>query len=381
MPAEDALALEQSRPVEVGSEVAHRGADPAAHRQFRRSRSARCRAGGRTDPRAAGRGAARRRRSDPAAGIEGNDRRSCGAARAPASISTLPRIGAAAAQCWGSAAVIRCWGARSPIPTASKGRRQKSRGSDCWRSKPCCRTTNGLKRCTAPRPRARRFHGYEMHMGVTEGPDRARPFAPACRRHGRRRDFGRWPRRSAAYIHGLFADDRQRAAWLARFGAGTANVAYDDRSSARSTRWPRTLLRISISIGCSHWHDEDRGQNGECRDQDCIGIAIERKRATNIGSARLASAVAHQGVVDAMCRHRSAARPARVRARPPSPLPDSRHWASGDAARRAARRATPRRRTLPVAAPPPRSSSSAESREAGRLTRSSSRAAAQPNAA
>jgi adenosylcobyric acid synthase len=30
------------------------------------------------------------------------------------------------------------------------------------------------------------------------------------------------------YIHGLFADDHQRAAWLARLSAGTAAVAYDD---------------------------------------------------------------------------------------------------------------------------------------------------------
>ncbi len=29
------------------------------------------------------------------------------------------------------------------------------------------------------------------------------------------------------YIHGLFADDGQRAAWLARFAAGPANIAYD----------------------------------------------------------------------------------------------------------------------------------------------------------
>jgi adenosylcobyric acid synthase len=29
------------------------------------------------------------------------------------------------------------------------------------------------------------------------------------------------------YIHGLFADDRQRSAWLARFGAGPSAVAYD----------------------------------------------------------------------------------------------------------------------------------------------------------
>jgi len=29
------------------------------------------------------------------------------------------------------------------------------------------------------------------------------------------------------YIHGLFADDRQRAAWLARLGAGPSAIAYD----------------------------------------------------------------------------------------------------------------------------------------------------------
>ena len=29
------------------------------------------------------------------------------------------------------------------------------------------------------------------------------------------------------YIHGLFADDRQRAAWLKRFAAGATNLAYD----------------------------------------------------------------------------------------------------------------------------------------------------------
>jgi len=32
---------------------------------------------------------------------------------------------------------------------------------------------------------------------------------------------------SGTYIHGLFADDRQRAAWLARLGAGDAAIAYE----------------------------------------------------------------------------------------------------------------------------------------------------------
>ena len=45
------------------------------------------------------------------------------------------------------------------------------------------------------------------------------------------------------YVHGLFADDRQRSAWLQRLGAGPAAVAYDelvedtlDRLAAHSPR-------------------------------------------------------------------------------------------------------------------------------------------------
>jgi adenosylcobyric acid synthase len=71
------------------------------------------------------------------------------------------------------------------------------------------------------------FRGYEMHMGVTVGADCARPFARldggaaegAVSADGR--VFG-------TYIHGLFADDRQRAAWLARLSAGAPGLCYDD---------------------------------------------------------------------------------------------------------------------------------------------------------
>jgi adenosylcobyric acid synthase len=71
------------------------------------------------------------------------------------------------------------------------------------------------------------FAGYEMHMGVTEGPDRARPFARLAdgSPDGAVSADGRV---IGTYIHGLFADDRQRAAWLARLGAGTPQIAYDD---------------------------------------------------------------------------------------------------------------------------------------------------------
>jgi adenosylcobyric acid synthase len=70
------------------------------------------------------------------------------------------------------------------------------------------------------------FAGYEMHIGVTDGPDCARPFA--------RLDDGAADGAMSAdgrvvgtYIHGLFADDRQRAAWLARFAAAPGKFAYE----------------------------------------------------------------------------------------------------------------------------------------------------------
>jgi adenosylcobyric acid synthase len=70
------------------------------------------------------------------------------------------------------------------------------------------------------------FSGYEMHMGVTEGPDRARPFARLSdgTAEGAVSPNGR---AIGTYIHGLFADDRQRSAWLMNLGAGEAQIGYE----------------------------------------------------------------------------------------------------------------------------------------------------------
>ena len=71
------------------------------------------------------------------------------------------------------------------------------------------------------------FAGYEMHMGVTAGPDCTRPFATLAdgSPEGAVSADGRV---IGTYVHGLFADDRQRAAWLGRFAGGSATVAYDE---------------------------------------------------------------------------------------------------------------------------------------------------------
>jgi adenosylcobyric acid synthase len=70
------------------------------------------------------------------------------------------------------------------------------------------------------------FAGYEMHIGVTTGDDCARPFARLAdgSSEGAVSADGRIV---GTYIHGLFADDRQRAAWLARLRAGPSAIAYD----------------------------------------------------------------------------------------------------------------------------------------------------------
>lgn len=68
------------------------------------------------------------------------------------------------------------------------------------------------------------FHGYEIHIGRTYGPDCARPFGfldetpeGASSRDGRV---------SGSYLHGMFRDDGFRAAYLSGFGV-TAAGNYD----------------------------------------------------------------------------------------------------------------------------------------------------------
>jgi adenosylcobyric acid synthase len=72
------------------------------------------------------------------------------------------------------------------------------------------------------------FRGYEMHTGITRGPDCVRPFAAladgsvdgAVSANGQV---------IGTYMHGLFADDGQRSALLSRLGAGPALIDYETR--------------------------------------------------------------------------------------------------------------------------------------------------------
>jgi adenosylcobyric acid synthase len=70
------------------------------------------------------------------------------------------------------------------------------------------------------------LHGYEMHMGVTTGPAATFPFI----RFGDGTGDGAVSPNSricGTYVHGLFADDRQRAVWIARLGGVPAQFSYE----------------------------------------------------------------------------------------------------------------------------------------------------------
>jgi len=70
------------------------------------------------------------------------------------------------------------------------------------------------------------FKGYEMHVGNTSGPDLARPFLRFSdgRPDGAISADGRV---AGCYVHGLFASDTARAAFLSGFGIEIADESYE----------------------------------------------------------------------------------------------------------------------------------------------------------
>ncbi len=70
------------------------------------------------------------------------------------------------------------------------------------------------------------FAGYEMHVGVTRGPATARPFAALA---GDRTDGAVSPdgRIAGTYVHGLFAEDGMRRAFIEGLGGTPSDLAYE----------------------------------------------------------------------------------------------------------------------------------------------------------
>jgi len=70
-----------------------------------------------------------------------------------------------------------------------------------------------------------RVKGYEIHLGRTDGPDRARPmFIARGQPEGAIRADGRV---MGSYLHGMFTEDPFRRAFLASLGATPGNASYD----------------------------------------------------------------------------------------------------------------------------------------------------------
>lgn len=70
------------------------------------------------------------------------------------------------------------------------------------------------------------IQGYEIHIGRTEGPDRARPFAlVGGQAEGAVSADGRI---MGSYLHGLFADDAFRAGFLTGFGAAASDLKFNE---------------------------------------------------------------------------------------------------------------------------------------------------------
>jgi len=87
--------------------------------------------------------------------------------------------------------------------------------------------------------------GYEMHLGVSEGPALARPlFHAASGREGARSEDGLV---SGTYLHGIFANDSFRRHLLAQLGAPPSAYAYRPHLEQILEGWA-DVLESALSI-------------------------------------------------------------------------------------------------------------------------------------
>ncbi|HZT89161.1 MAG TPA: cobyric acid synthase CobQ, partial [Stellaceae bacterium] len=86
-----------------------------------------------------------------------------------------------------------------------------------------------------------RVRGYEMHVGITTGPGLARPML----RLGGRDDgcASADGRVAGCYLHGLFASDAFRAAFLRRLGAAPGDILYEAQVKETLDRFAEHLER------------------------------------------------------------------------------------------------------------------------------------------
>ena len=209
------------------------------------------------------------------------------------------------------------------------------------------------------------FAGYEMHMGATEGPDRARPFAQLADAtpEGAVSADGRV---SGTYIHGLFADDRQRGAgWR---GSAPRRGGFDYEAGVDATLdglAAHLEKHVDLDRLIAHAAMTAAATAPTSATRISIGGAVERQRAADVGGIGLAPAAgAHLGIVDqhaaivARAGERQAERAGHRRLRPAGVgravlARVAQHGAPGVRGRGAGREAGRRRRSAaPTAATP-----------------------------
>ena len=137
--------------------------------------------------------------------------------------STSPHMRGEAASCSGSAAAIRCSGGAFPIPMAWRGIRRKRWGWGLLDVTTVLTRDKALRQVSgAAVPTGQAVKGYEMHVGETTGPDAARPMlalagGPDGAISADRRTMG-------CHVHGLFASDGFRSAFLEGLRPGARSL-------------------------------------------------------------------------------------------------------------------------------------------------------------
>ncbi len=149
--------------------------------------------------------------------------------------------------------------------------------------------------------------GYEMHLGTTNGPGLARPM---LRLDGRNDGAVSADGLVAGcYLHGLFASDPFRRAFLARLGVAAGDFAYESQIEATLDRLADHLERHldlaallaaarppSFSRSRLRWADEPHAQHQAAHDQ--AGELVEAQGAMDVRGRRPRRAVADPRVDD-----------------------------------------------------------------------------------
>ena len=121
---------------------------------------------------------------------------------------------------------IKCWGHSVRDPDGIEGPAGDNPGLGLLDVETLMTADKHLTRVIATHAASKTpMHGYEIHIGRTDGPARTRPFAEiAGMPEGAMSPDGRI---IGSYLHGMFSGDQFRQAFLAELGAAPSTYAYN----------------------------------------------------------------------------------------------------------------------------------------------------------